>query len=360
MNGKNFLIMAGGTGGHIFPALAVAKILQSRGHRIVWLGSENAMETRIVPQHGITLETLAIKGIRGNGIRRKLLLPFTLMQTVQAALGVIRRHKIDAVLGFGGFVSFPGGVAAKVARIPLIIHEQNAVAGLSNRALSKIAARVFYAFPGAFARAEGCIGNPVRAEIAALAPPAQRFARHSGSLKLLVVGGSLGAKVFNDTLPEILAALPEQKRPQVRHQCGRGNSEAVARHYAALGIGNAQCSDFIDDMAQAYRGADFVICRAGALTVSELAAAGLGGFFVPFPYAVDDHQTRNAQFLVQAGAGECIAQPQFTAENMAEKIAALTREGCLKNAVAARAAARTDAAAVLADAAEAAAARSFG
>ncbi|MDO5685921.1 MAG: undecaprenyldiphospho-muramoylpentapeptide beta-N-acetylglucosaminyltransferase [Neisseria sp.] len=340
---KTFLMMAGGTGGHIFPALAVAQTLRAQGHRIVWLGSAGAMETRIVPQHDIPLETLAIKGVRGNGLLRKLLLPVTLFKTVQAALNVIKKHRVDGVIGFGGFVSFPGGVAAKIARIPLVIHEQNAVAGLSNRALAKIATRVLYAFPNALPYADGLVGNPVRAEIAAMPPPAVRFAAHTGSLKLLVVGGSLGAKVFNDTLPDIIAAMPPAQRPQVRHQCGRGNSAAVTERYRALGL-NAECSDFIEDMVTAYAAADYVICRAGALTVAELAAAGLGGFLVPFPHAVDDHQTQNAQYLVQGNAAICIAQSEFTAADMAERLSRLSREQCLQYAANARALALPDAA----------------
>lgn len=325
---KTFLMMAGGTGGHIFPALAVAQSLRAQGHKVVWLGSEGAMETRLVPQYDIPLETLAIKGVRGNGLLRKLQLPFTLIKTIRAALNVIHRHRIDCVIGFGGFVSFPGGVAAKVARIPLVIHEQNAIAGLSNRVLARIATRVLYAFPNALPYPDGLVGNPVRAEIAAMPPPTKRFAPRTGALKLLIVGGSLGAKIFNDTLPEIIAAMPADKRPQIRHQCGRGNSEAVAARYRALGL-DVTCSDFIDDMVAAYSDADFVICRAGALTVAELAAAGLGGLLIPFPHAVDDHQTHNAQYLVTGNAALCIAQTQFTVAETAEKLATLTREQCL-------------------------------
>ena len=208
MAAKRFLLMAGGTGGHIFPALAVAEVLRARGHHVVWLGSEGAMETRIVPQHDIELETLAIKGVRGNGLKRKLMLPFTLAKAVQTASAIIKKHRIDAVIGFGGFVTFPGGVAAKLAGVPIVIHEQNAIAGMSNKYLARWARRVLYAFPKAFDNADGLVGNPVRAEIANLPEPAVRFAGREGRLKVLVMGGSLGADVLNKTLPETLSLLP--------------------------------------------------------------------------------------------------------------------------------------------------------
>ena len=228
MGVKTFLLMAGGTGGHIFPALAVAVALRERGHKVVWLGSEGAMETRIVPQHGIEIETLAIKGVRGNGLKRKLMLPFTLWHTIRAARCIIRKHQVDGAVGFGGFVTVPGGVAAKLCGVPLVIHEQNAVVGLSNRILAKLASRVLYAFPKAFGDENGLVGNPVRADIAALPAPEERFAERSGSLKLLVTGGSLGADILNRLLPEALALLPAEQRPQVRHQSGRGKLEVCA------------------------------------------------------------------------------------------------------------------------------------
>lgn len=344
MMNKTFLIAAGGTGGHIFPALAVAQSLQKQGHSIVWLGSENAMETRLVPKYHIPLETVAIKGIRGNGIKRKLALPFTLIKTIMATKNIIQKHNISAVVGFGGFVSFPAGVAAKLCGIPLIIHEQNAVAGLSNKTLSKIARKVLFAFPTAFPnQTDGLVGNPVRAEIAAMPTPQERFAHRSGSLKLLIVGGSLGAKVFNERLPEILAAVSETQRPEIIHQCGKDNSDTVKKRYDELGI-NAQCVDFIDDMLSAYANADFIICRAGALTIAELAAAGLGGILVPFPFAVDDHQTQNAQYLVQGNAALCVPQPEFTVEKISKQISELTRERCLEWATNARQLAKPQAA----------------
>ena len=280
MSGKTFLLMAGGTGGHIFPALAVAQALQARGHHVVWLGSEGAMETRIVPQYDILLETLAIKGVRGNGLKRKLMLPFTLAKTISAASKILKKHRVDCVIGFGGFVTFPGGVAAKISGIPIVIHEQNAVAGLANRQLSRWARRVLYAFPKAFDHPDGLVGNPVRADIANLPAPIERFAEREGRLKILVVGGSLGADILNKTVPRALALLPEEKRPQVFHQSGRNKLGTLEADYQTAGV-QAQCVEFIDDMVSAYRNADLVISRSGALTIAELTAAGVGALLVP-------------------------------------------------------------------------------
>ncbi len=333
---KTFLLMAGGTGGHIFPALAVAQSLKQQGHQVVWLGSKDSMEERLVPQHGITLETIAMKGVRGNGLKRKLMLPFTLWQTVQAAKDIIQRHQIDAVIGFGGFVTFPGGMAAKFLGVPIVIHEQNAVAGLSNKVLAKWAARVLYAFPKAFEQyPDGLVGNPVRAEIAQLPEPKQRFAERSGSLNVLVVGGSLGAQVLNEIVPQALAMLPETQRPHVTHQSGRNKLDALKQAYAQANV-QAQCIEFVDDMVSAYRDADIVICRAGALTIAELTAAGVGALLVPYPHAVDDHQTANARFMVSAQAGLLLPQSELTAAKLAEVLAGLTRETCLQWAEQAR------------------------
>lgn len=351
MSGKTFLLMAGGTGGHIFPALAVAQTLQAQGHHVVWLGSRDSMEERLVPQHGITLETVAMKGIRGNGLKRKLMLPFTLWQAVQAARAVIKKHRADAVIGFGGFVSFPGGIAAKLSSIPLIIHEQNAIAGLSNKILAKQAARVLSAFPSAFPEyADGLVGNPVRPDITALPEPAQRFAGRSGPLKIAVVGGSLGAQVLNETVPDALARLPENQRPHIIHQSGRGKLEELQQRYRQAGI-TAECVEFIDDMPAVYRDADLLVCRAGALTVAELTAAGVGALLVPYPYAVDDHQTANARFMVSAEAGLLLPQSQLSADNLAEVIGRLDRDTCLRWAQQARTLAMPDSAAAVARAA---------
>ena len=286
------------------------------------------MEERLVPQYGIPLETVAMKGVRGKGLWRKLTLPWMLLRSVQAAVNIIRRHKIDAVIGFGGFVTFPGGMAAKAVGIPIIIHEQNAVAGMANCRLAKWAARVLYAFPGAFDAPGGLVGNPVRADIAALPAPEARFAGREGRLKILVVGGSLGAQVLNEIVPAALAALPPEQRPQVRHQSGRGKLQALQTAYRNAGV-EAECSEFIDDMVSAYRDADLVICRAGALTIAELTAAGVGALLVPYPFAVDDHQTANARYMVAAEAGLLLPQSQLTAQNLAQIISGLTREQCL-------------------------------
>lgn len=349
---KTFLLMAGGTGGHIFPALAVAHELQQRGHKVIWLGSENSMEERLVPQYGIELHTVAMKGIRGNGIKRKLALPWMLFKAVRAAKNIIVQHQIDAVIGFGGFVTFPGGLAAKLCGVPIIVHEQNAVAGLANKRLAQWAARVLYAFPNAFAgRQDGLVGNPVRADIAALPEPAERFAERSGSLKISIIGGSLGAKVLNETVPAALALLPQAQRPQITHQSGRGHLETLQQNYDRHGV-DAECIEFVHDMTAVYRDSDLLICRAGALTIAELTAAGVGALLIPFPQAVDDHQTANARYLVSAQGGLLLPQSQLTAEKLAEVLAGLNRELCLQWAQNARALAQPESAALVADAAE--------
>ena len=348
MAGKTFMLMAAGTGGHIFPALAVAEALRARGQHVIWLGSDDSMEMRIVPKYDILLETLDMKGIRGNGLKRKLMLPLTLPKAVIQAGRVIRKHRVSGVIGFGGFVTFPGGIAAKLAGVPLVIHEQNAVAGLSNRYLSRVAAKVLYAFPNAFGNVGELVGNPVRAEIAALPMPAERFAGRDGRLKILVVGGSQGAQVLNGLLPAALAKLPDEQRPRVLHQSGRGKLEALEAAYREAGV-EAECVEFIDDMVSAYRDADLAVCRAGALTIAELTAAGLGALLVPYPHAVDDHQTANARFMVQADAGLLLPQDRLTADKLAEVLDGLTRERCLIWAQNARTLAASDSAGKVAE-----------
>lgn len=343
MAGKTFMLMAAGTGGHIFPALAVAEALRARGQHVIWLGSDDSMEMRIVPKYDILLETLDMKGIRGNGLKRKLMLPLTLPKAVIQAGRVIRKHRVSGVIGFGGFVTFPGGIAAKLAGVPLVIHEQNAVVGLSNRYLSRVADKVLYAFPNAFGNVGELVGNPVRAEIAALPMPAERFAGRDGRLKILVVGGSQGAQVLNGLLPAALAKLPDEQRPRVLHQSGRGKLEALEAAYREAGV-EAECVEFIDDMVSAYRDADLAVCRAGALTIAELTAAGLGALLVPYPHAVDDHQTANARFMVQADAGLLLPQDRLTADKLAEVLDGLTRERCLIWAQNARTLAASDSA----------------
>ena len=274
------------------------------------------------------METLAIKGVRGNGLKRKIMLPFTLLKTVQEALGIIKKHRVDCVIGFGGFVTFPGGVAAKLAGIPVVIHEQNAVAGLANKQLARWARRVLYAFPKAFDNPDGLVGNPVRADIANLPEPAERFAGREGRLKVLVMGGSLGADILNQTVPRALSLLTENERPQIYHQAGRGKLGSLQSDYDLLKV-KAKCVEFIDDMVAAYQHADVVICRAGALTIAELTAAGVGALLVPYPHAVDDHQTANARFMVKADAGLLLPQSELTAEKLAEVLWALDRARCL-------------------------------
>lgn len=349
MTPKTILLMAGGTGGHIFPALAVAQSLQQQGHNVIWLGSHDSMEQRLVPQHNIPLELIAMKGVRGKGLLRKLALPFMLLRCVQAAKAIIRKHHINAVIGFGGFVTFPGGLAAKLLGVPIFVHEQNAVAGMANKRLAKWAARVLYAFPQAFPQyPDGLVGNPVRADIAALPSPENRFADRQGSLKIAVVGGSLGAQVLNEIVPAALALLPEAQRPRITHQSGRGNLATLQAAYQQAGVA-AQCIEFVDDMVALYREADVLICRAGALTIAELTAAGVGALLVPFPYAVDDHQTANARYLVGAQAGLLLPQNQLNADNLAQILGSLTREQCREWAVNARTLAMPDSAARVAE-----------
>jgi UDP-N-acetylglucosamine--N-acetylmuramyl-(pentapeptide) pyrophosphoryl-undecaprenol N-acetylglucosamine transferase len=320
------LIMAGGTGGHVFPALALARLLRAASHEVVWLGTRKGLEARIVPADNFPVEWLSMSGLRGKGALTLVLAPFKLLQSIWQALGVMRRRKPSLVVGFGGFVTGPGGVAAWLTRRPLLIHEQNAIAGYSNRLLSHIARRVLSAFPKAFppdVKAD-VVGNPVRAEIVAQESPAIRFAKREGGLRLLVVGGSLGAARLNAVVPFAVAQLAQGGIPlHVRHQAGERGIDAARAAYAEARVAG-EVSAFIDDMARAYADADLVICRAGALTISELAAVGVASVLVPFPAAVDDHQTFNAQFLVREGAAVLIADRDLTAD----RLAATLRELC--------------------------------
>jgi UDP-N-acetylglucosamine--N-acetylmuramyl-(pentapeptide) pyrophosphoryl-undecaprenol N-acetylglucosamine transferase len=320
------LIMAGGTGGHVFPALALARLLRAASHEVVWLGTQRGLEARVVPAENIDIEWLSMSGLRGKGALTLLAAPFKLLQSIWQALGVMRRRNPALVVGFGGFVTGPGGVAAWLTRRPLLIHEQNAIAGYSNRVLSKLARRVLSAFPCAFPPGVDAlvVGNPVRAEIAMQPPPGARFAQRDGALRLLVVGGSLGASRLNAVVPFALSQLEKTGLSlRVRHQAGERGIDAARAAYAAAKVGG-DVTPFIDDMARAYADADLVICRAGALTVSELAAVGVASILVPFPAAVDDHQTVNAQFLVREGAAVLIADRDLTAD----KLAATLRELC--------------------------------
>lgn len=341
------LVMAGGTGGHIYPGLAVADELRTRGWRVVWLGNADGMEARIVPPRGYDLQSIRFTALRGKGLLRKLMLPLNLLRGFWQALAVLGRVRPQVVLGLGGYVTFPGGMMAVLRGIPLILHEQNSVAGLANRVLARVADRVLTGFPDALAGAHWT-GNPVRADIAALPEPAVRFAGRSGPLKLLVVGGSLGAQALNDAVPRALALIPEAQRPQVTHQAGERNMPALESAYASSGV-DATLAPFINDMAGAYAQADLVICRAGALTVAELAAAGVGAILVPFPHAVDDHQTGNARFLADTGGAVLMPQETLNAESLAALLRSLDRTRLLDMAQCARAQARPGATTEVAD-----------
>ena len=313
------LIMAGGTGGHVFPALALARLLRAASHEVVWLGTRRGLEARVVPAENITIEWLSMSGLRGKGALTLLAAPFKLLQSVWQALGVMRRRRPALVVGFGGFVTGPGGVAAWLTRRPLVIHEQNAIAGYSNRMLSRFARQVLCAFPNSFPPGvhADVVGNPVRAEIVMQPPPAARFARREGAVRLLVVGGSLGASRLNAVVPFAVAQLAREGIAlHVRHQAGERGIDAARAAYAEAKIAG-DVTPFIEDMALAYADADLVICRSGALTVSELAAVGVASILVPYPAAVDDHQTANAQFLVREGAAILIADRDLTADRLA-------------------------------------------
>ena len=321
MSAPRILIMAGGTGGHVFPALAVARELEARGAEVSWLGTRRGLEADVVPAAGVAIDYISIAGLRGKGLTGWLLAPWRLSVALVQALRILGRRRPTAVLGMGGFVTGPGGVAAKLSGRALIIHEQNAIAGLTNRLLSRIADQVLEAFPGVFSgEAVVHTGNPVRREIMQLPEPAERYAQHAGPIRLFVLGGSLGATVFNETLPRALAMLPQAIRPVVRHQCGKRNLEATLRHYEEAGV-TAEVLPFIDDMAAEYGWADLVLCRAGALTVSELAAAGVPALLVPYPHAVDDHQSANGRYLSDAGAAELLPQSTVNAESLSAVLA---------------------------------------
>ncbi len=326
MSGARILIMAGGTGGHVFPALAVAHCLREQGHQVSWLGTRRGMESELVPANGFDIDYIAIAGLRGNGLLGWLAAPLRISRAIIQALAVLRRRQPQAVLGMGGFVTGPGGVAAKLKGVPLLIHEQNAIAGLSNRLLSHIAVRVLEAFPGTFTgRKVSHMGNPVRSNIAALQLPEQRYVGRKGRLRLLVVGGSLGALALNELVPQTLASMAPALRPEVRHQSGRRHLELTRDAYERAGV-EAEVMPFIEDMATQYAWADLVICRAGALTVSELALAGVASILVPYPYAVDDHQSANGSYLVEEGAAQLVQQRDLSPDALAEMLMAFCQD----------------------------------
>ncbi len=338
---RTILIMAGGTGGHIYPGLAVADALRAQGWNVVWLGAPNSMEAELVPKHGYPVAWVNFSGVRGKGLLRLLSLPFTLLRALGQSADAIFRHRPDVVLGMGGYITIPGGLMAAILRRPLVIHEQNSIAGMSNKVLAKISARVLSGFPEVLKGTQWC-GNPVRADITAVAAPQARFANRSGKLNVLVVGGSLGAQALNDALPKALAMMNEAERPQVLHQTGKKHFETVQGLYAQAGV-SADIRAFLDDMANQYAKADVVICRAGALTIAELAAAGVASVLIPFPFAVDDHQTHNARFLSDKNAAVLLPQKELNAEKLAQLLRELTREKLLAMAQAARSLAKPDA-----------------
>ena len=342
------LVMAGGTGGHIFPGLAVAEALRARGWRVHWLGAPDSMESRLVPPPGFPLETVAFGGLRGKGLLTKLLLPLNLLRAFWQSLQVVRRVQPDVLVGLGGYITFPGGMMGVLLGKPLVLHEQNSVAGLANKVLAGVADRRFSAFPNALAKAEW-VGNPLREAFLRQPAPAERFAGRSGPLRVLVVGGSLGAQALNRVVPQALARMPEDRRPLVLHQSGEKQIEALRANYAAAGV-NAELTPFIDDTASAFAEADVVIARAGASTVTELAAVGAASVLVPFPAAVDDHQTHNARFLVDAGAAWLEPQAGLTPEKLSALLLALDRERLLAMAEKARGVARTGAVEAVVDA----------
>lgn len=318
MPDKTFLIMAGGTGGHVFPALAVAQYLLERNEKVVWLGSNGGMEQGIVTAANIPFMGIEVKGFRGKGRLSQLLAPFKIATAIISALKILKQEKPDAVLGMGGFAAGPGGIAARMLGIPLVIHEQNSVAGMTNKILSKFASSVMTAFPNVFPEKLNVkmVGNPLREDITRLYFE-RKLKGESDTVHLLILGGSLGAQSLNQSLPKTVALLDEEIRPEVWHQTGKNNADIVSQRYRELNV-DAKVSEFIGDMSEAYRWADFVICRAGALTVSELCAAGVGAILIPFPHAVDDHQTKNAEYLVSGGAAWILPQNELSPKVLSE------------------------------------------
>ncbi|CAG9200987.1 undecaprenyldiphospho-muramoylpentapeptide beta-N-acetylglucosaminyltransferase [Burkholderia vietnamiensis] len=317
---RTLMVMAGGTGGHVFPGLAVAHRMEAAGWRVVWLGNPAGMEATLVPKHGIPMEYVRFGGLRGKGLKTKLTLPFNLLRACWQSLGALRRVRPDVVLGMGGYITFPAGVMTALSGRPLVLHEQNSIAGLANKVLAKFAKRVLVAFPDALPHAEWT-GNPIRAELARTEAPKARYASRSGPLHVLVVGGSLGAAALNEVVPRALALLAPGERPRIVHQAGAKHIDALKANYEAAGFAggdDVRLVPFIDDMASAYAAADLVICRSGAMTVSEIAAVGVAALFVPFPYAVDDHQTTNAAFLADAGAAVLVQQRDLSPQLLAD------------------------------------------
>jgi UDP-N-acetylglucosamine--N-acetylmuramyl-(pentapeptide) pyrophosphoryl-undecaprenol N-acetylglucosamine transferase len=342
---KTILIMAGGTGGHIFPGLAVAEQMRAAGWDVVWMGARGGMEERLVPKHGYRAAWIRAKAARGKGIVQKLLLPANLLYSFWESARHIRKLRPNVVLGLGGYVAFPGGMMASLWNRPLALHEQNAIPGLANKVLAQISDKVMAGFPQALKGAEWT-GNPVRADIAAIPSPEGRFAGRQGPLKILVVGGSLGAQALNEAMPKALALL--DNRPTVVHQSGEKHLDALKKHYKEAGV-QGELVAFIDDMARRYAEADLVICRAGAVTIAELSAGGMASLLVPFPHAVDDHQTANARFLAERGAALLLQQRELSPQTLAQMIQGLDRTRLLDMARKARALGKPDAARIVAE-----------
>ena len=349
MQQRTLMVMAGGTGGHVFPGLAVAHLMQAWGWKVVWLGNPTGMEATLVPKHGIPMEYVRFGGLRGKGLKTKLMLPVNLLRACAQSLSVLRRVKPDVVLGMGGYITFPAGLMTALSGRPLVLHEQNSIAGLANKVLAKVAKRVLVAFPNALPHAEWT-GNPIREELARTLTPKARYAQRSGPLNLLVFGGSLGAAALNEVVPRALAMLAPQERPHVVHQAGAKHIDALKANYAEAGLlaangeeADVQLVPFIDDMTSAYAKADLVICRSGAMTVSEIAAVGVAAFFVPFPFAVDDHQTTNAAVLADHGAALVVQQRDLTAEGFVAWLRSQTRESLAEMAERSRSLAKPDA-----------------
>ena len=348
---RTLLVMAGGTGGHIFPALSVADYVRAQGWTVVWLGSRAGMEAKLVPPKGYEIAWIRFSGLRGKGIVRMAMLPLNLLIAFWQSARAIFAHRPHVVLGMGGYVAFPGGMMASLFNRPLVLHEQNSVPGLTNRVLSHVADKLLVGFPDAFgprAKAEWT-GNPVRSDIADVPPPEERYRGREGPLRLLVLGGSLGAAALNETVPKAIALMPPDSRPIVTHQAGAGHIEALRENYQRAGL-HADAVAFIDDMATRYAQADLLICRAGASTIAELATVGVAAVLVPFPHAVDDHQTHNARFLVDRGGAILIPQPELTPERLADFLTKLDREKLLNMARASRAAGKPDATRAVAEA----------
>ncbi|ARO86435.1 undecaprenyldiphospho-muramoylpentapeptide beta-N-acetylglucosaminyltransferase [Nitrosospira lacus] len=345
------LIMAGGTGGHVFPGLAVADYMKTAGWRVVWLGTERGMEITLAPQRGYEMETIRFSGLRGKNIATWLTLPLRLLRACWQSARVIGRVRPDVVLGMGGYPAFPGGLMAFLLNKPLLIHEQNSIPGLANRILAKLADRVLLGFPGVM-RGDGKVifsGNPVRSEISQLESPDKRYAMRSGKLRLLVIGGSLGAQALNTIVPQALKRVPEELRPLVTHQAGTRHLDILRKNYADAGV-EGDLVTFIENMAARYADSDVVVCRAGALTIAELTASGVASILVPFPYAVDDHQTTNAKFLSDRKAAVLLPQSELTPQGLAELLMGLTRETLLEMAMNARQLAKPDATRLVAEA----------